>query len=196
MNTKYPVDIILKDKTRLICRPAIEKDIKKLRKFYQDLPEDDLLVYKDDMDVSKNPEDLILDINNKKIRHLVTLSGKKIIAHSTLRMEGMYWQNAAEIKLFVEQKYRNKGLGSQVFNLMLQEGFKSGIVKLIIRYTPDNKSLTKIIEKYGFSAETVLNQYIEDKKTRIHKDLIVGSLNLQDWKNKFEFYFSFFEFLK
>lgn len=196
MSIEYPVDITLKDKTRLSCRPLNEKDIKKLIRFYRNLPEKELSIFSDDRGEMQKEEPFLPDIKNKKFSHLITFNKNRIIAHSTLRMEGMYWQNAAEIMIFVEPEFRRKGLGSQIFDLMLQEGFKSGIAKLIIRYTPDNRGISKILEKYGFSTESVLSQYVEDNESKIHKDLVIASLNLQDWKNKFEFYYSFFELMK
>lgn len=196
MSNGYPLEIVLKDKTKLCCRPVGREDIRKLVRFYRNLPENELMIFRDDMGQLHREEPFLEDIESKKITHLVILCNDMIIGHTSLKTQGMYWQNAAEIKLFIDPAYRNRGLGSQLFDLMLQEGFKTGIFKLIIRYTPDNRSISKILEKYGFSTESVLSQYVEDRESNIHKDLVIASLNLQDWKNKFEFYYSFFELLK
>ena len=65
---------------------------------------------------------------------------------------------------------------------------ENGMQKLVIRYASDNKGIKKLLKNYGFDSEITLSYFLEDKKSKMHKDLVVSSLNIQDWKRRFEFY--------
>ncbi len=188
----YPKEIVLKDKTKVIIRPISEQDLKVIHRFFSDIPRTDLLIYKDDVSKLESLEDWFTSPNYKKVLELVSLSDKEIIARATLHTEGLYWPHAAEIKLIVHPGFRGRGLGSQMFNLLLYEGLKHHFQKIIVRYIPDNLSFTKILSHYGFNPETVLNCYLFDEISKEQKDLVIASYDLQNWERRFEFYTSIY----
>lgn len=186
--TGYPKELILKDKSRAITRPIAKSDLELLVKFFLTVPKTDLLIYKDDVTKWEGIENWFISSNYKKVLELVTIKNNDIIAKGTLHTEGLYWPHAAELKLIVHPSYRGKGLGSQLFNLLLYEGLKHHFQKIIVRYVPDNFSFTHILDHYGFNPETVLNCYVTDESTKEQKDLVIASYDLQNWERRFEFY--------
>jgi len=192
MTDQYTLELDLKDKTKLICRPVKTDDMEELQKFFTKFPTIDLQIYKDDVIKDERIESWFIYSFNKKLKQLAIFKNKEIIAVGTLHSEGIYWQNTGEIKLLVDPGHRRKNIGSKMFNILLNEGLKNGIQKLIIRYTSDNTSIIKILQNYGFNPEVTLNYYLENNEKSIHKDLIIASLNIQDWKRRFEFYRAFF----
>ena len=60
--------------------------------------------------------------------------------------------------------------------------------KLIVRYASDNKGIINLLNNYGFDTELSLNYNINDKENKSQKNIIVSSLNIQEWKRRFEFY--------
>ena len=188
MSEQYPLEIVLKDKTKLICKPVKAEHWEELEKFFRKVPRMDLEIFKDDVLNAENIENWFTNPLNKKLVQLAVFKNKRIIASATLHSEGVYWQKTAEIKVIVDSEYRRQGIGSRMFNILLFEGLKFGIQKLVIRYASDNRGLIKILENYGFNTEITLNYYLEDKEKNIHKDLIIASLSIQDWKRRFEFY--------
>ena len=195
MSVKYPLEFVLKDKTKLVCRPLKNEDETELAKFFRKVPNLDLEIFKDDVLKNERIETWFINPLNKKLIQLIVLKNKKIVADGTLHSEGLYWHKTGEMKVIVDPKYRRQGIGSSMFNILLYEGLKNGMQKLIIRYASDNRGVIKILENYGFTPEVTLNYYLEDKRKKAHKDLIVASLNLLDWKRRFEFYSTFFEYL-
>ncbi|MGI9534665.1 MAG: GNAT family N-acetyltransferase [Thermodesulfobacteriota bacterium] len=188
MTDQFPLEIILKDKTKLVCRPINVEDFRELEKFFRKVPHFDMEIFKDDVLKDEEIENWFLSPMNKKLVQLAVFKNKKIIADGTLHSEGLYWQKTGELKVIVDPEYRRQGIGSRMFNLLLHEGLKSGMQKLIIRFASDNNGVIKILDNYGFNPEVTLNYYLEDKEKNVHKDLIVASLNIQDWKRRFEFY--------
>ena len=184
----YPKELVLKDSTRVIIRPILEGDLKFVHKFFTKIPKVDLLIYKDDVTKWESLENWFLSPNYKKVVELVSLKKNEVLAKGTLHSEGLYWPHAAELKLIVHPKYRGKGLGSEMFNLLLFEGLKHHFQKIIVRYIPDNLSFTKILGRYGFEPETILNYYVLDEVTNEQKDLVIASYDLQNWERRFEFY--------
>ena len=120
------------------------------------------------------------------------MSKDKIVAKGSLHSEGLYWSHAAELKLIVDPNYRRKGLGSQLFNILLYEGLKRHFEKIIVRYISDNISFTKILNRYGFKPETVLSCYVKDELSSITKDLVIASYDIKNWERRFEFYSSIY----
>jgi RimJ/RimL family protein N-acetyltransferase len=184
----YPKEIVLKDSTRITLRPAENDDIEGLFRFFSRIPRSDLLIYKDDVASLETIESWFLSPSYSKVLRLVALRGRDIVAKGTLHQEGLYWQHAAEIKLIVEPGYRSRGLGSQMFRILLSEGLIHGFEKIVVRFTADNRIFIRILEHAGFKPEAVLRCYIQDDETKETKDLVIASFNLQDWQGRFEFY--------
>jgi L-amino acid N-acyltransferase YncA len=189
---EYPKELELIDKTRVTIRPVEPVDVEGLYKFFSKITRLDLLVYKDDVTKWENVEDWFAASNYGKAFQLVALSKDKIVAKGSLHSEGLYWSHAAELKLIVDPNYRRKGLGSQLFNILLYEGLKRHFEKIIVRYISDNISFTKILNRYGFKPETVLSCYVKDELSSITKDLVIASYDLENWERRFEFYSSIY----
>lgn len=185
---EYPRDLYLLDKTKVVARPIKPDDIGDLSKLYSRIPRSDLLIYKDDVTNWDNLKNWFTGTNYGKVFQLAAVSEDKIVAKGSLHSEGLLWSHAAELKLIVDPEYRGKGLGSQMFNLLLYEGLKRRFQKIIVRYISDNSSFTKILDHYGFKPETVLSCYLKDEISGMAKDLIIASFSLENWQRRFEFY--------
>ncbi len=185
---RYPVRLILRDNTEVVIRPPDKGDTEGLSEFFANIPSADLLIYKGDIPGAEYKDNWFISDLYSKLLRLVALRANEIIATGTLHKEGLYWLNAAEIKLVVDPGNRGKGIGSRLFDHLLFEVFQMRMRKVIVRYTPDNISFTKIIDHYGFKPESVLSCYIIDENSNERKDLIIASFNLEEWANRFEFY--------
>ncbi len=188
LEVMYPKELILKDSTKVILRPLEKLDLENLSKFFSKIPRSDLLIYKDDVRKQETIESWFTSSMYNKILQLVAIKSGEIIAKGTLHKEGLYWQHAVEIKLIVDPDYRGKGLGSQMFKALLAEGLKHGFEKIIVRFTPGSKGFIRILDNLGFRPEAVFNCYVKCEESGEHKDLVIASYNLEDWKRRFEFY--------
>jgi RimJ/RimL family protein N-acetyltransferase len=184
----YSKELLLKDATRVRLRSLENEDMENLFKFFSKIPRTDLLIYKDDVGKWETIESWFTSPLYEKVYQIIALKDLEIIAKGTLHKGGLYWQHAAEIKLIVDPDYRGRGLGSQMFKTLLAEALKLSFEKIIVRFTSDNKSFTRMLDHFGFKPEAVLNCYISCEETGEHKDLVIASYNLEDWKGRFEFY--------
>jgi RimJ/RimL family protein N-acetyltransferase len=184
----YPKKLILKDATKIIVRPAMREDVEELFKFFSKIPGSDLLIYKDDVTKWETIESWFMNPSYNKILQLVALKGNDVVGKGTLHKEGLYWHNAAEIKLIIAPDYRARGLGLQMFRVLLAESLVHGFEKVIVRYTVDNKSFMRILDHFGFKPEAVLRCYIGDERDEKRRDLMIASYDLKDWHGRFEFY--------
>jgi RimJ/RimL family protein N-acetyltransferase len=184
----YPIELFLTDSTKVLVRPIESDEIESLQKFYAKIPKYDFLVYSDSRSDNFKPEESFYLQENANAFKLGALINDELVAKGTLHSEGLYLSNAGEIKLIVDPKYRNKRLGSQIFNLLLFEGLRLGYKKIIVRYSLENRHFTKILNYYGFYPETTLNFYIDDIETNQRKDIIIASFDLENWRRRFEFY--------
>ena len=185
---EYPKELILKDRTKVIVMNSEPEKKDAIYQFFSRIPKSDLLIYKDDVTKWESLEDWFDSSNYRKVFQLVGLIKDRVVAKGTLHSEGLFWTHAAELKLIVDPEYREKGLGSQLFHILLYEGLRHRFQKVIVRYIPDNISFTKILSHYGFRPETVLSCYVEDELTGITKDLVIASFSIENWERRFEFY--------
>lgn len=184
----YPIKTVTKHKLRLVLRPRYREDSELIENFFQTIPQEDLLIFKDDVSVNEPAKNWFVSDTYKKDFQLVAFNKQELISKGTIHKEGVYWQNAAELKLIVKPEYRGQGIGTIMFNALLAEIFNLNINKVIVRFSTDNRSFIKILNNYGFKAETILKSYINIPDKRIKKDLIIASYNLNDWVRRFEFY--------
>ncbi len=184
----YSKELLLKNATRVRLRSLENEDMGNLFKFFSKIPRTDLLIYKDDVRKWETIESWFTSSLYEKVCQIIALKDGEIIANGTLHKGGLYWQHAAEIKLIVDPDYRGRGLGSQMFKTLLVEALKRSFEKIIVRFTPDNKSFTRILDHFGFKPEAVLNCYVRCEETGEHKGLVIACYNLADWKGRFEFY--------
>ena len=185
---EYPKELKLKDGTVVTARPLESPDLAAVYKFFTEIPRRDLLIYKDDVSSMQSIESWFTNPGYKKLAQLLCIKEDEIVAKGTVHSEGLYWSNAAEIKLIVHPGHRGKGIGSQMFHALLHEGIKSNYRKIIVRYALGNVSFSKILSHYGFEPETVLNSYTKDEKSGEATDLVIASYNLENWERRFEFY--------
>jgi len=184
----YPKEITLKDKKRIVLRPLEERDIERLIAFFSKIPSSDLIIYKDDVSRWETVESWFISPKYTKVFQLVALKDEEIVAKGTLHQEGLYWKNTAEIKLIVHPEYRGKGLGSQMFKVLLTEGLNHRFEKIVVRFTSDNTSFIRILDRFGFKPEAVLRCYVKDEESGQYKDLVVATYSFEDWIKRFELY--------
>lgn len=184
---QYPVNIVLSDKSEVRIKEIDDIDYDVIAYFLDKIPRSDLLLYKDDLDNRLKPLSWFLDKDRKKLFEIISVHENEVVAIGTLHREGLYWQDSAEVKLLVDPDKRGKGLGSVMFNLLLVQGLKLKIKKIIVRYMADNENFIKMLAKYDFQPETFLSRYVLDEDKRF-KDLIIASLNLDEWNRRFQYY--------
>lgn len=184
----YPKELILNDNTVVLSRPAESKDVNGIHNFFKNISRSDLLIYQYDVGDIEKIDTWFTASLYKKLFQLIAIFNDEIIAKGTLHQEGIYWQNSAEVKLIIRPDFRGRGLGTQLFNILLYEGLKRNLRKLVVRYFPDNTSFKKILDHYDFRAETTLSYYVKEYNENDRKDIIIASYNITDWARRFEFY--------
>ncbi len=187
---EYPKKLVLNDSSIVFARPMAPGDLESLTDFFSKIPKEDMFIYRNDVTNISALESWFTDETYKKIFQLIVEADGEIVGKGTLHTEGPYHSRAVEMKLLVRPDYRNKGLGGQIFNILLYEGFKTNFHKIIIKYRPESGSLTKILNHYGFKPETLLSSYIVDEDTEEKQQINIASFNLENWSRRFEVYSS------
>lgn len=187
MPDQSPLEFLLKDRKKLLCRNVRIEDFKQLESFFLGVPAMDLQTFKDKATVDKEIKNWLLKIYQKKIAQLAVLDNKEIVAFGSLQPGDDYRKNTAEIKILVTPGMRRQGIGTRLFDLLLGRALEAGIQRIIMRYNSENKGIKILLANYGIDSEITLNYQLEDEVNKLHRDLVVTSLNISDWKRRFEF---------
>lgn len=184
----YPIEIMLNDETQILLRPEREEDLQDLIRFFSGVPPSDLLMFTNDSKEPGTVENWFKDSGCRNFPRIIALHNGEIVAEGKIYQNGLRLRRVGELKLIVNPAYRGKGLGSQMFKILLIEGLKHEIRILTIRFNPDDKSFLKILTRYGLKLETVLRSTISKEEYGNDKELVIASCNLEDWEGRFTFY--------
>ncbi|MEW6143574.1 MAG: GNAT family N-acetyltransferase [Thermodesulfobacteriota bacterium] len=175
----YPIELSLKDDTKVVIRPLLDEDYISMREFFSAIPREDLFICKDDVVRWEPIENWFVHLSHERVVELVTLRNNEILAKGTLYAQDRYCLHAAELKLIVRPDCRGLGIGSRMFDLLFHAGLSYSFHKMISRYFTDNLSFINILGHYDFEPETVLQNYVLYEAANEWKDLVTASCNMR-----------------
>jgi phosphinothricin acetyltransferase len=98
------------------------------------------------------PEWETWDKNHIKSCRLVALDGNKIVGWAALSpvSERCVYQGVAEVSIYVDSRFRGKGIGEELMNRLINESESAGLWTLQAGIFPENTGSCKLHEKTGF----------------------------------------------
>ena len=186
----YPIKIILKDGDEVECRQPNNEDLDKIAIFLKKIPKSDLVIVSEGH-LKKDIINWFISPIYKKSFQLIVLKNNKIISIGTHHNEGLYWGDSVEFKLLVHPKFRGRGIGKQLFKILLHEAIHKNFRKILVRYLPKDKSFINILQKFNFSPESSITYPINLNEIS-NTDVVIASYNIDNWDKRFEFYYPTF----
>jgi RimJ/RimL family protein N-acetyltransferase len=176
----FPKTIKLKDGTNLIIRPLRKNDEKSLRDYFLRLPAKEVARLKDDVTNPKVVEKMIFDLDYDVALPLIAFDGDLIVGNATIKFNRIGWtRHQAEIRGTVDPEYREKGLSTCIFEMIVEISKSMGIDQLTAEVSPALDEAYFLCEKVGFKEAAVLKNFIKDQEGN-YEDLVIMIKELHD----------------
>ncbi len=182
--------ITLRDGTSVPIRPLAESDLDRLHAFFTAMPEEDRVFLRLDVADREQLERRIHEMRDGQVFRLVAVIDDEIAAYGILEREGHTWKShIGELRLFVAPDRQRQGLGMHMARQLYLLAVSERIEELVVRMMRPQKAARSIFRRLGFHKETVLPDYVKDRKGRL-QDLVLMRCELQVLLKEMEDYFA------
>ena len=161
----FPKEVILRTGEKVILRPMVKEDEKKLLQFFQKLEEKDRLFLKNDVTDPKIIKAWAENIDYEHVIPILAEIGDRIIGDATLhRITTEEPADIGEIRIVIDKDFRRRGLGKRLAKEIYYLALSMKMNKLIAEVVEDQDHLIKTCETLGFRR----NKVLKDKAVDLH----------------------------
>lgn len=153
---------------RILLRPMLEEDQKRLMDLFQSGTSDDMRFLKDDI---KNPmiiERWVSNINYDRVMPLVAHCDDRLVGDCTLHLGKRNLRHMGEVRIFLASDFRGVGLGSKMIMEMEEVAKKIGLHFLVAEVILDHVGLVKAFRRLGFDLRCTMDDYFIDRDNKTH----------------------------
>jgi len=186
--------ITLKDDHTVLIRDMKAADVDRSYEFFAALPAEDRKYLRRDVTRRDVVERRIEIMRDGRVRRLVALSGKEIVADGSLDLEGHGWgDDVAEIRLIVSKPFQRLGLGRQLARELFLLAAQHRVERIVVRMLAPQEAALSIFRKLGFHDEFLIPQHARDREGKL-QDMIIMRCNLEDLWHEMENLVEFSDF--
>ena len=143
--------------------------------FAKALPTHDLLFLPRNISQPKVLSAWINEIERGDITSLLALRQRVVVGCGTLVRDSHSWSpHVGEIRMVVSLDVRGKGVGRALSQETFALALASGLEKLTVQMTVDQKGAIALFESLGFKAEALLRDHVRDAAGRKHDIVVLG----------------------
>ena len=169
----FPKEIILRTGEKIILRPMVKEDEKKLLEFFQRLEEKDRAYLKNDVTDPRVIKSWAENIDYDHVIPILAEIDDRIIGDATLhRVTAKEPPDIGEIRIVVDKDFRRRGLGTRLAREIYYLALSMKMNKLIAEVFEDQDHLIKTCESLGFRKDKVLKDKAVDLHGEKH-DLVI-----------------------
>ena len=143
--------------------------------FAKALPAHDLLFLPRNISQPKVLSAWINEIERGDIVSLLAREGGAVVGCGTLVRDSHSWSpHVGEIRMVVSLDVRGKGVGRALSQETFALALASGLEKLSVQMTVDQRAAIALFESLGFKAEALLRDHVRDTGGQKHDIVVLG----------------------
>ena len=143
--------------------------------FAKALPAHDLLFLPRNISQPKVLSAWINEIERGDIVSLLARKGGAVVGCGTLVRDSHSWSpHVGEIRMVVSLDVRGKGVGRALSQETFALALASGLEKLSVQMTVDQRAAIALFESLGFKAEALLRDHVRDARGQKHDIVVLG----------------------
>ena len=143
--------------------------------FAKALPAHDLLFLPRNISQPRVLSAWINEIERGDIVSLLARKGDAVVGCGTLVKDSHSWSpHVGEIRMVVSLDVRGKGVGRALSQETFALALASGLEKLSVQMTVDQRAAIALFESLGFKAEALLRDHVRDAGGQKHDIVVLG----------------------
>jgi RimJ/RimL family protein N-acetyltransferase len=174
----------LPDGSRLLLRPLSKEDKEALVDLFARASEEDLKYFRDDAADPAVVESWVDNLDLKRVYPLVAIVDDKIVGDATLHFRERYHRHLAWVRIFLDQAYRRRGIGTLMLRSLVEIARTIGLQQLYIEVVSTQHNVIKALLDQGFQHEVTLHDYFMTSSGET-LDMAVLALRLVDKSGEF-----------
>jgi GNAT superfamily N-acetyltransferase len=180
---EYPKVVELpRSDLQVTVRPLNAGDAQRLQEFFTRVPEEDRYFLKEDVTSPEVIGNWVTHIDYDRVVPLVALVQDEIVADATLhRHRAGARRHVGEIRVVVDPRYRNKGIGSLMVREVVDIAYDNAMDSVVFELVEGKEdNAIKVAQGLGFRNIATLPSFIKDMEQNPH-NLVVMELVLENW---------------
>ncbi len=174
MLERYPRYITLKDGTKILLRPMSRGDGEKLWEFFQSIPEEDKIYFKDDVTKKETILRWEEELDYERVLPILAWDGDRVVGDATLHRRKKGWKSkVGDVRVVIHQAYRSKGLGTALIRELKSIASKSALNYLVAEIIEDQKAAIAAFEKMGFEHKARYEDFVTDWRGKTHNLVVL-----------------------
>lgn len=154
----------LKDGTEVVLRPMGKNDRRLVGDFFTRLPSSVLQYVRNDVTNPRVLDKWFDHLDYEKVFPLLALIGDRVVADATLHRVAHGWRkHLATIRIVVDPKFHEKGLGTLMVNELVDVAQEFGLEKLMVEFPLKAHGALAMFKKAGFSPRAVIEGLMKDR---------------------------------
>ena len=154
----------LKDGIEVILRPMVKTDRKALEEFFARLTPSVLQYVRNDVTDPKVIDRWFDQLDYDHVFPLLALKDEQVVANASLHRVAHGWRkHLATIRIVVEPKFHEKGLGTLMVNELVDLALEFGIEKLMVEFPLKAHGALAMFKKAGFSPRAVIEGLMKNR---------------------------------
>ncbi|MBA3531540.1 MAG: GNAT family N-acetyltransferase [Ardenticatenales bacterium] len=157
---RYPRTIELPDETSITLRLLTAEDTEKLIVLFANVRDEDLRIMRDDVTDPNVLRHWTQTLNYERVMPIMAeVNGEFVGEVSLHRHPNTPHDNVGQIRIYVQEEFRRRGLGSQLLRDVIELGRDLGLFQLVMELFIDNAAIISAFERRGFEREAILPVY-------------------------------------
>ena len=179
----------LPDGSRLLLRPLSKDDKEALVDLFARAPAEELKYFRDDAADAAVVGSWVDNLDLKRVYPLVAVVDDErghahIVGDATLHFRERYHRHLAWVRIFLDQAYRRRGIGTLMLRSLIEIARTVGLQQLHIEVVSTQHNVIKALLDQGFQHEVTLHDYFMTSEGET-LDMSVLGLRLVDHSGEF-----------
>ncbi len=171
---RYPKEISLRDGARLTFRPMVRDDADRLREFFRQIPPEDKMYFREDVDRREVLERWAETLDYNVVLPILALDGDRVVGDTTLHRHRTGWkQRVGTLRIQIAPDFRHRGLGTAMLREMRHLGEKTALRHIVAEVIEEQQAAIRAFEKLGFERAVVYRNFVNDQKGRLHNLVVL-----------------------
>ena len=155
----YRKFITLNNGRRVLLRPLLEEDQKRLFDLFSEAAEDDTRFLKDEVKRPETVERWVANLDYDWVMPLVAYADDRLVGDCAMYRGVKTVRHVGEIRIFLARDFRGVGLGSKMIQEMSEIAKKVGLQFLKAEVILDHVKVIKAFRRLGFDLRCTLDDY-------------------------------------